>query len=307
MPTLKRFRLQRSNIENLSQDKKDKIDDLVLKFLKRKDVRSLRTLRQMSQRSEFSEYITKSLNRENAKKSEMMAVFQISEENLEDYIESLFEAKARFKKVRTVKLAPGMILSMDSKGKHKGRESLYRIDKVEKTENGMVLSLFNQDHDSRYGDKKEVTVPFGKQHYVLLNPDKAHLKEDDGPANVSGNIGTGKDIEATSFRYPKVMRKKKYGNVEYYSFEEWDKPDQEDLEEENSSSFAGLEVFKVSDSVFENFKNGKNRYHKWNRYLDEDDDECSKMYEYAKNNPGKNFVVQNKTGAMYYVRSKNGG
>jgi len=67
-------------------------------------------------------------------------------------------------------------------------------------------------------------------------------------------------------------------------------------------SFLGFPVFQIPDSVHRNFRTGKNRYHRWDRYLDMSEDSCKKVYEYAKRNPKTSLILKNGIGAMIYVR-----
>lgn len=66
--------------------------------------------------------------------------------------------------------------------------------------------------------------------------------------------------------------------------------------------FIGCDVFDVDDDIFDNFRTGKNRYHRWDSYMDMQNEKCSKIYEYAKKNPQKKLILRNVKGAMIYVR-----
>lgn len=72
------------------------------------------------------------------------------------------------------------------------------------------------------------------------------------------------------------------------------------------STFAGMDVFECDGDVFERCRMGKTKYHRWDKYVG--DDETGQMIrEFGLKNPGKPIIVQHKgTGAMIYVRKRNG-
>jgi len=68
-------------------------------------------------------------------------------------------------------------------------------------------------------------------------------------------------------------------------------------------TFAGVDVFNVSDDDFNNCKFGKKKHQRWSKYVDVDSDAGKRIYGYAKKNPSKSIIVQhNRTGHMLYLR-----
>jgi len=67
-------------------------------------------------------------------------------------------------------------------------------------------------------------------------------------------------------------------------------------------TFAGAVVFEVSSHTFHNAKMEKRKGKHWRTYLDECD-ELAEIREYARENPYKPIVLQNRTTSeMVYVR-----
>lgn len=71
---------------------------------------------------------------------------------------------------------------------------------------------------------------------------------------------------------------------------------------EEQEVFMGNPVFDVPCEVYEKFRTGKNRYHKWNKYLDMEDEGCIQVYEYAKTKSPSSIILRNKIGAMIHVK-----
>lgn len=66
--------------------------------------------------------------------------------------------------------------------------------------------------------------------------------------------------------------------------------------------FAGSEVFDVSADVFHKCRLGKLRYHRWSKYVG-DDDMGQKIRDYGQQNPSASIVIRNaQTGAMMFLR-----
>lgn len=74
------------------------------------------------------------------------------------------------------------------------------------------------------------------------------------------------------------------------------------LNESYDDYFMGCPVFDVSCDVHEKFRTGKNRYHRWDKYLDMEDTQCQKVYDYAKTKSPTSIILRNKTGVMIHVR-----
>jgi len=76
------------------------------------------------------------------------------------------------------------------------------------------------------------------------------------------------------------------------------------IEEEyyDQNVFLGAPVFDVPCDVHDKFRNGKNRYHRWDKYLDMEDENCQKLYNYAKTKCPKSMILRNKMGVMIHVR-----
>ena len=72
------------------------------------------------------------------------------------------------------------------------------------------------------------------------------------------------------------------------------------VDEEYDDTFLGRPVFNVSESTYSNFLSGKNRYHRWSKYINMNGD--SHIYEYAKKNPKKSIILRNTIGAMINVK-----
>lgn len=69
-----------------------------------------------------------------------------------------------------------------------------------------------------------------------------------------------------------------------------------------TETFAGSQVFVVDDERFANARLGKKQFHRWSKYVGEDDLGLA-IREYGVNNPRKPIVLKNsKTGAMIYLR-----
>jgi hypothetical protein len=68
--------------------------------------------------------------------------------------------------------------------------------------------------------------------------------------------------------------------------------------------FAGQTIFRVDTKRFNEARMGKNRYHRWDKYVGEDE-VGQDIREYAKENPDANIIVQDeRSSAMMYLRKK---
>lgn len=97
------------------------------------------------------------------------------------------------------------------------------------------------------------------------------VMEDGAIANV---VGSG---SAVSTDYPAIRKKRKYG------------------------------AFEVPDAIFRRFAKGKKKFAKWSEYLDLQDEEQGKIYQFAKKNP-KGILVLKSGEQMKAIRyNRNGG
>ena len=68
-------------------------------------------------------------------------------------------------------------------------------------------------------------------------------------------------------------------------------------------TFAGVDVFNVGDTEYNNCKFGKKKHARWENYVDVDSESGKRIYGYAKKNPKKSIIVQHdKTGHMLYLK-----
>ena len=68
-------------------------------------------------------------------------------------------------------------------------------------------------------------------------------------------------------------------------------------------TFAGVDVFKVGDTEYNNCKLGKQKYARWDKYVDVESDTGRKIVGYAKKHPKKSIIVQHdKTDHMLYLK-----
>ena len=68
-------------------------------------------------------------------------------------------------------------------------------------------------------------------------------------------------------------------------------------------TFAGVDVFNVGDTEYNNCKFGKKKHERWSNYVDVDSESGKRIYGYAKKNPKKSIIVQHdKTGHMIYLK-----
>ena len=68
-------------------------------------------------------------------------------------------------------------------------------------------------------------------------------------------------------------------------------------------TFAGVDVFKVDDVAYNNCKQGKRKYARWDKYVDVASETGQKIVNYAKKYPKKSIIVQHdKTDHMLYLK-----
>lgn len=64
-------------------------------------------------------------------------------------------------------------------------------------------------------------------------------------------------------------------------------------------------MFDVPGNVFSRFQNGRNRFERWSKYLDLNDEEQKCLYDYACKNIKNTIVLRNSdNGALRSIRKK---
>ena len=138
-------------------------------------------------------------------------------------------------------------------------------------------------------------------------------KNEDAPANAVGNWVQPDSSGATSGKVDvsKGKKKKKKGVWDKYSPDALGRQFRvESIDavavEPNltpDDTFAGVDVFKVSDADYHNCKLGKKKYARWDKYVDVESETGKRIYGYAKKNPTKSIIVQHdKTDHMLYLK-----
>jgi len=69
-----------------------------------------------------------------------------------------------------------------------------------------------------------------------------------------------------------------------------------------SNTFAGSTIFDVDTATLIQCKNGRNKYERWNRFVDSDTDIGKQIKEFAQKNPTAGVILRDQTGAMMYLR-----
>jgi hypothetical protein len=63
--------------------------------------------------------------------------------------------------------------------------------------------------------------------------------------------------------------------------------------------------FMIPSEVFRKFESGRNKFERWNKYLDLSQESQKAIYDYARKNPKKVVVLQDETtGAMRAIRRR---
>ena len=142
---------------------------------------------------------------------------------------------------------------------------------------------------------------------------KNYYKTEDAPANAVGNWSQPDSSGATSGKVDmtKTKKKKKKSPWDKYSpdalgrqfrVENTEAP----VAEPNitpDDTFAGVDVFKVDDTDFNNCKMGKKKYARWDKYVDVESETGKRITGYAKKHPKKSIIVQHdKTDHMLYLK-----
>ena len=146
-----------------------------------------------------------------------------------------------------------------------------------------------------------------RSYYKMNNKQK----NEDAPANATGAavVGTGDDKS-----HWKKKKKKKFNKYSpealgrQFKIENVDPPVEVTPNITPDSTFAGVDVFKVDDTDFNNCKFGKRKHARWDKYVDVKSETGKKIYGYAKKNPMKSIIVQHdKTAHMLYLKKLDKG
>ena len=134
--------------------------------------------------------------------------------------------------------------------------------------------------------------------------DKKKKNEEVPGTSTADVVGTGDDADAW-----KKKKKKKKASWDKYSPDALGRQfhmENTDVVEPNltpDDTFAGVDVFNVNDTEYNNCKFGKKKHQRWSNYVDMDSESGKRIYGYAKKNPMKSIIVQHdKTGHMIYLK-----
>lgn len=62
-------------------------------------------------------------------------------------------------------------------------------------------------------------------------------------------------------------------------------------------------MFDVTTETFRKFENGRNRFERWSKYLDVNDESQREIYDYAKKNPKNTIVLRDSSsGVLRQIR-----
>ena len=144
-----------------------------------------------------------------------------------------------------------------------------------------------------------------KTYATLWKIYKDKKKNEEVPGTSTADVvGTGDDADAW-----KKKKKKKKAPWDKYSPDALGRQfhmENIDVVEPNltpDDTFAGVDVFNVNDTEYNNCKFGKKKHERWSSYVDMDSDAGKRIYGYAKKNPKKSIIVQHdKTGHMLYLK-----
>jgi hypothetical protein len=69
---------------------------------------------------------------------------------------------------------------------------------------------------------------------------------------------------------------------------------------------SGTSTFDLPSDVFRRFSPGRMKFERWSKFLDLKDEVQNELYQYAKENNGKNKIVLrcSETGALRIIRSR---
>ena len=144
-----------------------------------------------------------------------------------------------------------------------------------------------------------------KTYATLWKIYKDKKKNEEVPGTSTADVvGTGDDADAW-----KKKKKKKKAPWDKYSPDALGRQfhmENTDVVEPNltpDDTFAGVDVFNVNDTEYNNCKFGKKKHQRWSNYVDMDSESGKRIYGYAKKNPKKSIIVQHdKTGHMIYLK-----
>ena len=154
-----------------------------------------------------------------------------------------------------------------------------------------------------------------KTYATLWKIYKDKKKNEDAPANSTGSsvAGTGDDVTGVGKKKKKKKNPwdkyapdalgKQFGGQAYRAMkmESVDAVAEPNLTPDDT--FAGVDVFNVNDTDYNNCKFGKKKHERWSSYVDMDSESGKRIYGYAKKNPTKSIIVQHdKTGHMLYLK-----
>jgi hypothetical protein len=64
-------------------------------------------------------------------------------------------------------------------------------------------------------------------------------------------------------------------------------------------------MFDVPSDVFKRFENGRNRFERWSKYLDTNDESQAEILKYAKGSPKNTIVLRDSTnGVLRQIRRR---
>jgi hypothetical protein len=160
-----------------------------------------------------------------------------------------------------------------------------KIDKLK--DSPTFKSLFGPGYKSKKMPRqaKDVKI-FGEgKKYKLKN------NEETGVSGVAG-IGADTTSKLGSDQSEPGVRKKKQKKWKF----------ENNLVNENTDSFAGINVFDVSPTHFEICRMGKRKYLRYEKYVG-NDESGEKIRQYGRDNPKLPIILKNsQTGAMLYLR-----
>ena len=158
---------------------------------------------------------------------------------------------------------------------------------------------------------QKIEKQYGKDNpktYATLWKIYKDTKKEDAPANATGSAVAGTGDDVADWGTSKKKKKKKYNKYSpnslgrQFKIENAEPP----VAEPNitpDDTFAGVDVFKVDDTDFNNCKMGKKKYARWDKYVDVESEVGKRIYGYAKKHPKKSIIVQHdKTDHMLYLK-----
>ena len=80
-------------------------------------------------------------------------------------------------------------------------------------------------------------------------------------------------------------------------------PKEEEVIFEQDDEFLGNPVFDVNCETYLAFRTGKNRYHKWEKYMGQGNEKNQRIAEFCRKNHKTSIILRDEsTGAMIYAR-----